>query len=159
MSEQPGHEGYEIAYNEGLRAISKQQAVLEGLQRRAGTLLAVAAIVTSFLGGLALGGNRPSGLGWVAIALFLATTGLVAYVLFPRREWFFSSRPSTIIRSYVEDDPSAPLWAMYKQLAEHLEADFIANEKYMKPLFHAFQWANLALAGEIAVWLIVLMRR
>jgi hypothetical protein len=95
MSEQPEHQGYELAYQEGLRAIDQQQAVLEGLHRRAGTVLAVASIVTSFLGSIALGDGGPTGFAWLAIGLFLAAAGLVAYVLAPRREWFFRRKPRT----------------------------------------------------------------
>jgi hypothetical protein len=115
--------------------------------------------VTSFLGDLALGDDNPVGLAWAAIVLFLVAAGLVAWVLLPRPEWYFSSRPSVIIRGYVEDHPSAPLWAMHKQLAEHFEADLDANTKYMKPLFRAYQWANVALAGEVAFWILILVWR
>jgi hypothetical protein len=72
-------------------------------------------------------------------------------VLAPRRAWYFRRKPTDIIRGYVEDEPSAPLWEMHKQLAEHLETDFTANESNMKPLFRAYQLANLALAGEVIV--------
>ncbi len=159
MTEKPDHPGYELAYQEGLRAITQQQAVLESLRGRAGALLAVASIVTSFLGGFALGADGPAGLAWLAMGLFLAAAAAVAYILKPRDQWHFRSRPSVIIRSYVEDEPSAPLWAMHKQLAEHLEVDFDANEQNMKPLFRALQLANLALATEVVVWLVVLVRR
>jgi hypothetical protein len=76
-----------------------------------------------------------------------------------RERWYFRSKPTDIIRGYVEDEPSAPLWAMQKQLAEHFETDFTANEKNMKPLFRAYQLANLALAGEVIVWIIILIER
>ncbi len=159
MSEQPNHEGYKLAHQEGLRAIAQQQSVLDGLRSRAGTLLAVASLVTSFLGGLALQGRRPSGFAWLAIALFVVAAGAVMYILAVRREWYFRTRPSVIIGSYIEDDPPAPVWAMYKQLAEHLEADFKANEDNMRPLFGAFQVANIALAAEVVVWLVMLWKR
>jgi hypothetical protein len=159
MSEQPEHAGYELAYQEGLRAITQQQAVLDGLHRRAGTILAVASIVTSFLGSIVPGDGGPTGLAWIAVLFFVAAAGLVAYVLAPRRAWYFRSEPTDIIRGYVEDEPSAPLWAMQRQLAEHFETDFTANEKNMKPLFRAYQLANLALAGEVIVWIIILIER
>jgi hypothetical protein len=159
MNEQPDHPGYELAYQEGLRAIAQQQAVLDGLHVRAGTILAVASIVTSFLGSIVLGDGGPTGLAWIAVLFFVAAAGLVAYVLAPRRAWYFRRKPTDIIRGYVEDEPSAPLWEMHKQLAEHLETDFTANESNMKPLFRAYQLANLALAGEVIVWIIILIRR
>src|SRR6266571_6574757 len=128
MSEQPDHLGYELAYQEGLRGITQQQAVLDSLHRRAGTILAVASLVTSFLGGAALGKDAPAGLAWVAILFFVAAAGLIVRVLASRDQWYFRSDPEAIIRSYVEDDPPAPLWAIHKQLAEHLAHDFTANQ-------------------------------
>jgi hypothetical protein len=159
MSEQPDTGGYELAYQEALRAITQQQAVLESLRGRAGTLLAVASIVTSFLAAIVLADRDPSGLAWLAIALFLAVTGAVVFVLAPRDQWHFRTKPSVIIGSYVEDDPPARLWEIHKQLAEHLETDFDANEANMMPLFRALQFASLALAAEVTVWLVILIRR
>jgi hypothetical protein len=78
MSEQPDHPGYELAYQEARRAITQQQAVLDGLRGRAGTLLAVAVIVTSFLGSIALPADGLIGLGWFAIVLFLVAAAVVA---------------------------------------------------------------------------------
>jgi hypothetical protein len=159
VSQQRDHRGYELAYQEALRAITQQQAVLESLRGRAGALLAVAAIVTSFLGGFALGDDGPAGLGWLATLLFLVAAAAVAFILKSRDQWHFRSRPSVIISGYVEDDPPAQLWEIHKQLAEHLEVDFDANEQNMKPLFQALQLANLAFAAEVVVWLVVLVRR
>jgi hypothetical protein len=107
MSEQSDHPGYELAYQEALRGITQQQAVLGSLHSRAGTLLAVASIVTSFLASIVLADGDPSGLAWLAILFFLATAGLVVFVLAPRDQWHFRSQPSVIIGAYVEDDPPA----------------------------------------------------
>jgi hypothetical protein len=159
VSEPLEDEGYRLAHEEGLRAITQQQAVLDGLRGRAGTLLAVAALATSFLGGLALQGRRPSGYAWLAISLFLLAAAAVLYVLASQAGWRFRTRPSVIIREYVEGNPPAPVWEMHKQLAEHLEADFDANEEKMGRLFWALHVANIALAGEVVAWLLVLWRR
>jgi hypothetical protein len=48
---------------------------------------------------------------------------------------------------------------MHKQLAEFLEDDFDANAKNMKPLFRAYQFANVALAGEVVVWVAIVVGR
>jgi hypothetical protein len=114
MSEQPDHPGYELAYQEGLRAITQQQAVLEGLRSRAATLLAVASLVSSFLGSVAVQGGRPGGWSWVAIGLFVIAVGSVLGVTRQPR-----------------------LWAMHMQLAKKLQTDFVANEANMVPLFRA----------------------
>ncbi len=102
----------------------------------------MASLVTSFLGGLALQGKPPTGLAWLAIALFLITTAAVLYVLASRPGWRFRTRPSVIIGQYVEGNPPAPAWQMRKQLAEHLETDFDANEERMGSLFRVLQVAN-----------------
>jgi hypothetical protein len=78
MSEQLDHPCYELAYQEALRAITQQQVVLDGLRGRAGTLLAVAVIVTSFLGSIALPDDGLIDLGWFAIVLFLVAAAVVA---------------------------------------------------------------------------------
>jgi hypothetical protein len=43
-----------LAYDESIRAITAHAGVLDNLRARAGTLVAVASLVTSFLGGQAL---------------------------------------------------------------------------------------------------------
>ena len=45
---------YELAYETSVRAVEDQASVLEGVQSRAGTLFAVAVVVTSFFGAQAL---------------------------------------------------------------------------------------------------------
>jgi hypothetical protein len=157
--EQPEHPGYELAYQEGLRGLAQQQAALGGLHARAGTLLAAASIVTVFLGTLALGDGRPTRLGWLAIALFLAAAASAVYVFSPRRDWHFRASPADIIRNYVEDDPPAPLWAIHKQLAEHMDRDLADNDRKMRPLHRAVRLANGFLAGEVVVWLVILAWR
>jgi hypothetical protein len=95
----------------------------------------------------------------VAIGLFLLTAVAVLYVLIARPGWRFRTRPSVIIRDYVEGNPPTQVWEMHKQLAEHLEADFDANEKKMEWLFRGLYVANIALAGEVVAWLLMLWRR
>jgi hypothetical protein len=44
-------DGYALAYDEAKRALDEQERVVAELRSRAGTLIAAAAITTSFLGG------------------------------------------------------------------------------------------------------------
>jgi hypothetical protein len=160
MSEQSDHPGYELAYQEALRGITQQQAVLGSLHSRAGTLLAVASIVTSFLASIVLADGDPSGLAWLAILFFprdsrpgRVRAGAEGPVALPQP----AQRHHRRLR---RGRPSgAPPWAMYKQLAEHLETDYTANQENMTPLFRALQLANLALAAEVVLWLVILIRR
>jgi hypothetical protein len=61
---------YELAYQEGVRALDEQLMAIEAVQTRAGLLLSAAAIATSFLGGTALEAGS-SVLSWVAITVFV----------------------------------------------------------------------------------------
>jgi hypothetical protein len=61
---------YEVAYREAARALDEQLKVFDGVQTRTGTLIAAAAIVTSFLGGQALTSGGPAGWTWIALAAF-----------------------------------------------------------------------------------------
>jgi hypothetical protein len=159
VNESLEHEGYKLAHQEGLRALAQQQSVLDGLRSRAGTLLAATALATSFLGGLALQGHRLSGYAWPAIGLFLLASGAVLWVLTPRGGWRFRTRPSVIIQEYVEGTPPAGIEETYKELAKHLEKNFDDNQEKMDLLFWGLYIANIALAGEVGFWLLMLWRR
>src|SRR4051794_15107385 len=84
---------YELAYEASRHAIEDQAGVLEGLQARAGTLLAAAAVVTSFFGtqAFARAAARTKGLPSLhvisytaaAIALFLSVALLTLVALLP----------------------------------------------------------------------------
>lgn len=69
----------QLAYEEAKRAIDRQTNSLDGCRSRAGTLLAAISVVTSFVGGLALGDDDLSSwtiaAGAVAAILFLAAAG------------------------------------------------------------------------------------
>jgi len=84
---------YELAYEEARHAIEDQASVLEGLQARAGTLLAASAVVTSFFGAQAFAraAARANGLPSLhvvsytgaAIAVFLVLALLALAALIP----------------------------------------------------------------------------
>jgi hypothetical protein len=62
---------YELAFEEVLRSIGRQDQVLDNLRTRAGVLLSATAIVTSFFGSQVLRQGRLSPSAWIAICLFI----------------------------------------------------------------------------------------
>jgi hypothetical protein len=52
---------YGLAYEEALRGVVQQQAVLTDIRGRAATMLGAAAVSTSFLGGIAASGGGGRG--------------------------------------------------------------------------------------------------
>jgi hypothetical protein len=110
-----------LAFEEALRGVAQQQAVLDGLRGRATALLGVASISTSFLGGIALSNSKPSGPSWMAIGTFITVGFLTIGILFPRRGWIFRTSPKALISDYVEAEPPASLQEMQRDLALYFE--------------------------------------
>lgn len=72
----PDPAGYALAYEEARRALDEQSQVLAELRSRSGTLIAAAAVTTSFLGSRILESQHIGTLAWAAIACF-ALVGLL----------------------------------------------------------------------------------
>src|SRR6266496_650368 len=73
----------QLAYDASVRAIQDQAGVLDGLRTRAGTVLAAAALVSSFLGGQALRDSSHLEL----LSLTTAAVGELRRVLALQLEW------------------------------------------------------------------------
>jgi hypothetical protein len=149
---------YTLAYQEALRGVTQQQDVLKDIRGRASTLLGVASISTSFLGGTALAKQKLSGLGWIAVAAFVLAGGLTILMLLPRRGWVFRFSAKRLIKDYVEAKPPAELSDMQRDLALHLENHYIVNNKRLGLLFWLFRTASMVLVIEIVTWLLILSR-
>ncbi|NUR78570.1 MAG: hypothetical protein HOQ28_20065 [Thermoleophilia bacterium] len=147
----------EIIYGEAIRALEQQEANLDGLRLRTGTLLAAVSLITAFLGPQAIG--RHDGTldwtGWTAVAFFLGSAlgGLV--ILWPWT-WSFVVSPTTLIEDHleVEQPASADDLAVYLSLIH--DENWNTNETRLEGLFWAFRAATLCLAAEVVAWLISL---
>jgi hypothetical protein len=147
---------YSLAYEEALRGVVQQQAVLTDIRGRAATMLGAASVSTSFLGGIALQQQRPTGWSWVAIGAFVAVGFLTIWILLPRRGWTFRMSARKLIKEYIESDNPAELPEMYRDLALHLENHFEVNQRRLEQLFLRLRIASAVLVGEIVLWLLVL---
>jgi hypothetical protein len=150
-----------IAYEEGRKAVEGQAATLDSLQSRASTLLAAAALVTSFLGGQVLGTPSISGgivarakmgpLAWLAVASFVAVTALAVAVLWPR-QWKLDMEVTPILDAtrgsdIDEKDGQA-------QLAVYWESNYGFNETQLARVFDLYRYACLALGLEVVLWIL-----
>jgi hypothetical protein len=78
-----------LAYETALRALDKQEAVLDEIRGRTGILLAASALAAPFLGDSAF--RDPSLiLAIVALAAFVLTTGGSIFILLSRPDLVFS---------------------------------------------------------------------
>ena len=110
----------EVAYDASVRSIERQYSALTNLRTRAGTLLAAAALVASFLGAEAIRSNAGSvSGGWVAlgIAALVAVLLLVLAILWPRG-FTFRVSATVILEDHAEKDPPTPVPDLLSFLAK-----------------------------------------
>jgi hypothetical protein len=125
------------------------------LRGRANTLLGVASIANSFLGGIALADTRIGAWGMVAIGLFLATGILTVAVLFPQ-DWRFTTDPRKLLQTYLEADDPATLMETRRDLALHMDDDYLDNQRKMNVLWWIYRGASAALVATVVCWLLEL---
>ena len=77
--------GYALAYDEANRALDEQERVVAELRSHAGTLIAAAAITTSFLGGR-FSTHHLHPLAWAAIGCFAFVGLTLLALLWPWRD-------------------------------------------------------------------------
>jgi hypothetical protein len=144
----------EIVYGESVRAITAQERTLDELRARAGTLLAAAAIATSFLGGQTLQSHHHlTGWSWAAILGFVGCAAGALIILLPWGNWWFVTSATTLIEDHLEKTPPATPAELYRFLACALEGHFDRNLHKLDVLQWLFRFATFLLAVEVVAWL------
>jgi hypothetical protein len=147
---------YELAYREGVRALSEQQIVTDSFRTRAGLLLSGAAIATSFLGQAALD-RGTTAFTWFAIAAFVALGGAVLGILWPRRDWEYVMRPELLIENYIEHPQPLRMPQIHRDLALHMDRSYLQNRGQLRRLTWLFRLASILLVVEVVAWVVDLL--
>lgn len=161
MSESPTS----LAYDAATHALARQSDSLDALRTRASTLIAAAAIATSFLGAQALRepgmrGKRAAetagveGWEWVGLGGFLALAVAVIVVLLPWPNWVFTFSAKEIIRDYAEGVSPATLEQTRRDLALHADRHHRNNQTKLNRLYWAFRIGCGFLTVEVVAWII-----
>jgi hypothetical protein len=131
----------ELAYDANLRALDKQEGLLEELRSRTGVLLGASSLATSFLGQRAFVGSAPVAPAIVAVAAFVLCVASSVYLLLPKESLVFSLVGRAVYERLYEfkDDPSE----VYRRLAYDMEAFWIENDDKLQRLFKAYRVAAL----------------
>jgi hypothetical protein len=119
---------YKVAYDEAVRALSEQQAVIESFRTRAGLLFSSAAIAASFLGSQALRGGDPSLASWLALLCFVAVAAASLAILWPRR-WEGKANPRDLIETYIESEQPTPIEDLHRDLSLHMSDSYLENRR------------------------------
>jgi len=143
-----------LAYDEAVRGLESQRASLDALRNRTGTLMAAAALVTTFIGGRALQGDNSA---WttVAIIAFVAVMATTFIVLLPWK-LHFALPPARLVVDYVDPDPQEEPTVMLRDLALYHGTTVDNNRRTQEWLFWFFRCAIILLGLEVISWLIEL---
>jgi hypothetical protein len=153
-----------LVFEESVRVLASQEAVLGGLRARAGTLLAAASLVTAFLAPPALevsDSGRKATIHEFDVWSSLATGSFVVLViaavvvLWPY-EWVFGHSSHELMDSLLDPEPPADESAVLRHLAYYNDENHNANAVTLGWLFLAFAVGCLLLLAEIGFWLAAL---
>ena len=126
LNEPPGDpRGYELAYQEGIRALTAQADSLSGLRTRSGVVLTAASIVAGFLG------PTPPEHLWLALlaaVFFVASASAAIFPLLPIGRWRSTTNAKDVVTKYVEGTPPASIAWTHRSLAWYMQDDWQANE-------------------------------
>ncbi|HWI75437.1 MAG TPA: hypothetical protein VNT55_25975 [Baekduia sp.] len=136
-----------IAYDNALRALDKQEKVLEELRARTGLLLAASSLAASLLGSRAFDDLHPVLLLVVALTAFGTSLAASVFVLLPREEIVFALDGAAVYeRLYSFRDDSAEV---HRRLAYDLRRFHDANDVLTRPVRQAFRVAAGSLVIEV----------
>lgn len=151
-----------VLYEASIRSLARQQSALDNIRARAGTLLAAAAIVTSFLGAESLkdpgsnvgeidrGIQVPEAVG-IGAFVVLAVTVLV--VLWPRG-FKFRVSPSYYLQNHIEVEEPWDTPRLQRNLALWQEQHVGENQKKLDCMMTWFQVGCVLLVLEVVAWLV-----
>lgn len=148
-----------LAFDEGKRAIGQQREDLDRLRGRAVTLVSVASLAASVLGGLGLPKSNASiaqliffSLGLLSFALLV---GLVCWLLKPVVLTF--ENDASVIAGYVSGgEYTYDVDEVYAELARYMAQQFKTNRVVMNCLYEAYQVAIVALGVTVVCLAITL---
>jgi hypothetical protein len=151
-----------VLYEASNRSLDRQGSALDNIRARAGTLLAGAAIVTSFLGAEALKdpgltpGSFDRGLQLSEVVAIIAFVGLaitVLVVLWPRK-FTFRISPGYYLKNHIEVSEPWPTERLQRNLAIWQERHVAENQEKLDCMMKWFQAGSILLVIEVVAWLV-----
>lgn len=149
---------YQLALEEARRGATQQWADLASMRGYALSVLGVAGLAASFLGGLAIrDGTEVSIFTWCAIVAFVAVAVLCVTVLWPR-QFITTENPQVIIKRWV-DESSADNQTQSRALALFMAEHYDSNARTLNKLMRFYCAAIIALLIQILCLIVDLIGR
>ena len=140
-------------YTEALRGLLQQQAAIESLHARAGTLIFAASFASSLLGSRALVAGVPAW-NWIAIGLLFAIGALSVVMLWPYYNLTFRFDAADLLERYIDAPKPSSMSEIHRSLALQIRADWARNGRIVRHIREAFQLALILLLLMILAWFV-----
>jgi hypothetical protein len=144
---------YKVAYDEAVRALSEQQAVIESFRNRAGLIFSAAAVTASLLGPRTLQGGGWEPVVWLAMLCFLGVAAASLGIFWPRR-WEGAVNPRQVIETYIETAEAARVEELHRDLSIYMHHSFLENEEGLEQFALSLQVASGLLTLKVILWVI-----
>lgn len=135
-----------LAYDAALRALDKQERLVEELRARTGLVLAASSVSASLFGPHGFKGPGPVPLACLAIIGFVVSVAAAIFVLLPREDLVFSVRGVPLFDGLPG---SGGLAESFLLITASLDRMWAANDVTVRLLTRAFSIGAIALAIEI----------
>jgi hypothetical protein len=140
-------------YQEALRGLTQQQAVVESLLNRAGILIFALSFANSLLGTRALADGL-GGWDWIALGSLVGVGIFAVVMLWPYYRYWFRFNPRELIDRYIDGPTSVPMATMHRELALRIEGDMGRNGRLVLRMRIACQLALVLLLVNLLAWLL-----
>jgi hypothetical protein len=141
---------YKVAYDEGVRALSEQQAVIDSFRTRAGLVFSAAAVTSSLLGPWALRDKSGDPTIWLAMFCFLGVAVSSLGIFWPRG-WETAASPRDIMETYIDPAEEALVEELLRDLAIHMHNSYLANDEGLGQFALLLQIASGLLTLEVVL--------
>lgn len=136
-----------IAFESAIRALDKQEKLVEEIRARTGILLAASSLAASLFGRDAFSDVQPLGLAITALVAFLVSLAASLTVLLPRSGFVFALSGSAVyegLYEFAEDEAE-----IQRRLTYDLQRFWDDNDSRLSPLIMGFRIAALSLGVEV----------
>jgi hypothetical protein len=138
--------------------MERQEAALDEARARSATLLGIATVIASFVGGAALGRENVllGPVGWVAVVLWAVTVLVTVDVLMPRERWRFLPEPLRVLDGWMTRQPPPSAAQIRYGLVDEMERAHRKNQPRIDAMYDAIQYAAILTLLQFVAWLVEL---
>jgi hypothetical protein len=149
---------YKLAYDEVVRALSEQQAMIDSFRTRAGLLFSASVVTALLLGPQALQGEGAEPVIGLAMLCFLGVAAASLGIFWSRR-WESVVNPREVIDTYIEASEAASVEELHRELSIHMHDSYRDNDEGLDQFALLLQVASGLLTLEVVLWMMATVIR